>query len=837
MRVLLCFFCFVVTACVTSDLIPCVDQTCPGNTHCEIDENNGSHCVLDTCGNGSLDPGEACDCPNCVCDADDPESCDQFRRDCRELGFYEGKTFCDARCELITDDCRGFCGDGVRDSSEQCDGYDHGVAGSCQTVGGRFGTFGCSANCQNTMDNCYYGLWRIASIGWEKPLHSVWAFDRNHVWIGGEQGVIGYFDGHGWSSQLSPLGATIQDFHGSATDDVWAVGDLGSIAHFDGESWTKFPPPTNANLWSILAVSPELAWAAGEDGVYVYDGSTWEKLTAPTISMRPDLWSSGTDLWIATGPTLYYLDDIADTSGTFVTVPLPAPSVYLNQLSGNGSYMWGFATGDGTAYRFDGDAWTPFPLPFSGRTLWASPDGEGVYVTGNNRISRFDGVAFVDEPLPAGGLFFGLGGGDERSVFAASTSTVLSFDGPGWRNIAGADDSMSTVDIWGLSPDDIWALGSSGIRHFDGQKWTTSPCAADCTTTLGGGIWGVAQDDLWAVLDGGRIRHFDGETWTPVPSGTTAHLKALWGSSANDIWAVGVEVIVHWDGETWTPVELPPIADFDTSTVWFNNIWGSSKNDVYVAGDYGNLLHYNGTEWHLIDLGTDAHIEGVYGSSKSNVWIVGDESTMFHFNGTAWTRIHPGTAAHYRDVWASDPGNLWIVGDAGEIGYYDGNGWTFSLGATLTYHYNLWGTSADDMWIAVISVASSKKLLHLGNAMPRMQGGACDSPVPIYCGARLDEGTHGRPVHYRLHSPIDGEVQVTLTPKDFDLDLIASRGDDADGTCDLTSDGFLGSSHSTGTTVDTVNVPVRRGQYLYFTVSGDHPSGYAIALDCTRILP
>jgi hypothetical protein len=51
------------------------------------------------------------------------------------------------------------------------------------------------------------------------------------------------------------------------------------------------------------------------------------------------------------------------------------------------------------------------------------------------------------------------------------------------------------------------------------------------------GAWGSGQADVWAVGDCGTLLHWNGSAWHAVPSGTTAHLHAVWGIGVNDAWA------------------------------------------------------------------------------------------------------------------------------------------------------------------------------------------------------------------------------------------------------------------------------------------------------------
>lgn len=57
-------------------------------------------------------------------------------------------------------------------------------------------------------------------------------------------------------------------------------------------------------------------------------------------------------------------------------------------------------------------------------------------------------------------------------------------------------------------------------------------------------------------------------------------------------------------------------------------IWGSSKNDVFAVGFNGTILHYDGSNWSRMWLGGPGNgfmidLKGVWGSSGSDVFAVG----------------------------------------------------------------------------------------------------------------------------------------------------------------------------------------------------------------------
>ena len=101
----------------------------------------------------------------------------------------------------------------------------------------------------------------------------------------------------------------------------------------------------------------------------------------------------------------------------------------------------------------------------------------------------------------------------------------------------------------------------------------------------------------------------------PSPQGND--LLATWGSSAQDVWAVGGSgTIVHYDGSKWSIVRSPT-----NNTLYA--IWGSAANNVFAVGDRGTILRWDGATWTQLQLGTDgkdvAQLYNVWGADGSEV--------------------------------------------------------------------------------------------------------------------------------------------------------------------------------------------------------------------------
>lgn len=132
---------------------------------------------------------------------------------------------------------------------------------------------------------------------------------------------------------------------------------------------------------------------------------------------------------------------------------------------------------------------------------------------------------------------------------------------------------------------------------------------------------------MFGVCVGGKIIHYDGFSWMTQQSGTEKWLKGVWGSSENDVFAVGNDgTILSYDGFTWS--EMEPV-----TTANLRGIWGNAHDYIYTVGDRGTILNYDGESWTDITSGTDVDLYAVWGSSDDNVYAVGAQGTILHYDG------------------------------------------------------------------------------------------------------------------------------------------------------------------------------------------------------------
>jgi len=226
----------------------------------------------------------------------------------------------------------------------------------------------------------------------------------------------------------------------------------------------------------------------------------------------------------------------------------------------------------------------------------------------------------------------------------------------------------------------------SGTRHI---PWKQQHAGG---STLLTGIWGSGADDVWAVGRMGRILHWNGSDWQTVPSPTTDNLLAVWGSAADDIWAVGWNgLILHYDGKDWSTWSDSPTKEH------LSDVWGRANDDVWAVGAAGVVLHFDGDAWNTQTVGHVDQSLSAIGGNANELIIVGQEGLILRHDGQKWRREQPPIAAHLLDVWVDDK-TAWAAGAQGTLLQRTKEGWNQSppiAGETLA----ALGASNDGIWV------------------------------------------------------------------------------------------------------------------------------------------
>jgi hypothetical protein len=279
--------------------------------------------------------------------------------------------------------------------------------------------------------------------------------------------------------------------------------------------------------------------------------------------------------------------------------------------------------------------------------LWMISSIDGWLVIDNNQLMHWDGTSWTGGV--AGSLTY-------NSIWASGPGDLWLATASGLqRRFADVTPfpqggTFMTV-VWGRGPDDVWVArgaGAPAIFHWDGTAWTdrSPPPVAPFGGFSGTGafgaaaFWGASSNDVWAagevsfpsgaVTSTAALMHWDGASWTLDPISTDPalaghQLTAAWGSSAQNVWAVGGingPVVLRYDGHSWQQVDDPLFAGA------FTSVWGTCGADVWVGGTVaglpstGVLLHHDGVAWSRESLTSDT-VNCISGVSADDFWVGG----------------------------------------------------------------------------------------------------------------------------------------------------------------------------------------------------------------------
>ncbi len=256
-----------------------------------------------------------------------------------------------------------------------------------------------------------------------------------------------------------------------------------------------------------------------------------------------------------------------------------------------------------------------------------------------------------------------------------------------------------------------WSNATAGTSCGTGLACVSGgACVKAFTTATGTGassfydVWGSAANDVWAVGSGTTaMRSVDnGKTWTSSSAipGVAATRYAVWGPASNSIFVVGgLGTIVQTtnSGVNWSTLTSP-------TTQTLHGIWGSAANDMYIVGGNGTIARptTNGLSWTVQTSGTTTFLEGVWGSAANNVFVVGDGGTILRStdSGTTWVKAQTNVTNNLYSVRGVAANDYYAVGATGTVlRSTDGTTWTKLSFPSTTTVYDVWGSAANDVYV------------------------------------------------------------------------------------------------------------------------------------------
>jgi hypothetical protein len=132
---------------------------------------------------------------------------------------------------------------------------------------------------------------------------------------------------------------------------------------------------------------------------------------------------------------------------------------------------------------------------------------------------------------------------------------------------------------------------------------------------------------------------WNGKTWELMRinyQGAPPTIKTIFAFNENDIW---FDTWFHWNGQMIQELPVDPVFN----GVGVNKLWGTSSNDIYAVGNNGLIAHYDGRSWSKIESGTELQFLDIYGSGNEILAVCTQNYPLgqgiFKINSTVATRI------------------------------------------------------------------------------------------------------------------------------------------------------------------------------------------------------
>ncbi|MBW2735947.1 MAG: hypothetical protein JRH20_26480 [Deltaproteobacteria bacterium] len=248
------------------------------------------------------------------------------------------------------------------------------------------------------------------------------------------------------------------------------------------------------------------------------------------------------------------------------------------------------------AAHFDGQRWTASEVGTAYLAgIWAFAPND-IWAVGGDLVARYDGTGWKTTSLGEQGArdLQDIWGSSPTDVWAVGENGVFHWDGSIWQQQAHGEAS----GIWGASAENIWTVSTFDFKHYDGESWSTFEL------DLWGGngdLWGFGADDVFLAADDEALAHWDGTAWEELRSDDVfGDLQTVWGSASDDMWAAGsFGEIARWDGKTLRSVRRQAMGS--PYLMLFKAIHGSSATDVWAVGgmlgaegNKGVIYHFAG---------------------------------------------------------------------------------------------------------------------------------------------------------------------------------------------------------------------------------------------------
>jgi len=520
-------------------------------------------------------------------------------------------------------------------------------------------------------------------------LNAVWGFKNDNIYAVGNNYIL-HYDGKKWLKEVyMENGFKFNDIWGNSKNDIIAITEKGNVMKYDGKSWTELNTPLKETCARYpLRYCCKRIWGnknnyyiSSRNFIYNFNGHSWKEISIPGIKSNIyGIWG-GTDNEIIAGScnNIHFYDYYSDNWTKKLSTVWNSKLIVNNFWSDNDHLKYIYAVGSGgVILKYDGRTWENLSgfniLNF--RSIWGSSPYNIYALNMKGEIFHFDGSKWKIVLNTQSTIIYKLKGISSSDIFAVgSYGKAYYFKDAKLKQIDIKDNKATFYDVWGDSPDNVFLVGDK-IYHYDGVKGSKIESPLDSNSCLRA-IWGASGKNIYAV----------GSIYIKK----NKYNNAKYSSSKLPNYE---GVIIHYNGESWSKLKLPYMIHGP-----LNGIWGNSEDNIYVVGDAGIIIHFDGKEWNRIRSKSRENLHSVWGTSSDNVFAINENFTSLYFyNGKLCKKFeipfYSNLTGNYATIrfnnhlWGSSLKNIYAAGPLGTIIHFDISSETIDILETNDKKYN-----------------------------------------------------------------------------------------------------------------------------------------------------
>jgi photosystem II stability/assembly factor-like uncharacterized protein len=270
-------------------------------------------------------------------------------------------------------------------------------------------------------------------------------------------------------------------------------------------------------------------------------------------------------------------------------------------------------------------------------------------------------------PLPQGNTLNAVAAvSDQLMIAVGNNGTIIHWNGSE-SHIQNRLTAENLNGIFVVSSSEIYVVGENEtFLYYNGLNWQR----AFQFSPLGiNSIWGPDSDHLFAAGEQASVFIRENGVWHPILKGdeNDPTFYDIWGASKERVFIVGgyfsQGVIYEWDGATVSSMSIP-----DCKTL--QCVWGTDENNVYAAGDGRVILHFDGSQWQVIqEYFDDSSLHAIWGPDDNNIFAVGGDlngGLLLKKNNDIWEKQDQEIYHWVNDIDGFDD-TIMIVGEYGSV--------------------------------------------------------------------------------------------------------------------------------------------------------------------------